>query len=354
MSDTEILPTLSRKDEHLAICIEGGVEARGITTGFERIRLPHRALPELDLDEVCLETTLLGKALRAPLLIAGMTGGTPRAAAVNRVLAAAARRTGVGLGLGSARALLERPEVTWTFDVREDAGAETLVIANLGAAELLRGRGVADLEGLVEACRADALALHLNALQEAVQPEGSPRFRGLAARLREVVPALSFPVLLKETGSGFSESDARAALACGAAGVDVSGAGGTSWARVEGRRGGAARSALGETFAGWGIPTAESVVRCRRILPPDRVVIASGGVLNGLDAAKALGLGADAVAVARPFVVAASEGEDALVEAIEQFVNEMRVALFCAGARDVAALRALGVEQAGFSMGGVS
>lgn len=340
-------PTLSRKDEHLAICLEGGVEARGVTTGFERVRLPHRALPELDLEEVQLETPLLGKKLRAPLLIAGMTGGTPRAAAVNRVLAAAARRTGVGLGLGSARALLERPDVAWTFDVREEAGSETLVVANLGAAELLRGRGATDLERLVDTCRADALALHLNALQEAVQPEGSPRFRGLGARLEEVVPALRFPVLLKETGSGLSEEDARVALACGAAGVDVSGAGGTSWARVEGRR--ATRSRLGETFAGWGIPTAESVVRCRRVLPPGRLVIASGGIKDGLDAAKALALGADAVSVARPFLVAASEGEDALVRAIEQLVAEMRVALFCAGARDVAALRALGTEQGGVS-----
>jgi isopentenyl-diphosphate delta-isomerase len=328
--------TLSRKDEHLAICLEGNVEG-SVTTGFERVRLPHRALPEIDLEDVALETTILGKKLSAPLLIAGMTGGTEKAAAVNRVLARAARRTGVGLGLGSARALLERPETAWTFDVREDE--QQLIVANLGAAELLRGRGRPDLEQVMDACRADAIALHLNALQEAVQPEGSPCFRGLRQRLREVVPLMDRPVILKETGSGFSEEDARAVLECGAAGVDVSGAGGTSWARVEGRRGGPARSALGETFAGWGIPTAESVLRCRRVLPKEKLVIASGGVTNGLEAAKALALGADAVAVARPFLVAANDGEDALVAAIEQLVAEMRVALFCAGAPDAASLR---------------
>ncbi len=345
MSATTGSRILSRKDEHLAICLGEDVGARGVTTGLERVRLPHRALPELDLEDVRLETTILGKTLRAPLLVAGMTGGTEKAASVNRILARAARRTGVGLGLGSGRALLERPETAWTFDVRDEAG-ETLVLANLGAAELLRGRGVEDVERVLDACRADAIALHLNALQEAVQPEGSPRFRGLKARLGEVVPAVSRPVILKETGSGFSEEDARAALACGAAGVDVSGAGGTSWARVEGHRAGAARSDLGETFGGWGIPTAESIVLCRRALGSG-LVIASGGIGDGLEAAKAIALGADAVAVARPFLHAASEGEDALVATIERFVAAMRVAFFCAGAASARALRALGTEKGG-------
>ncbi len=231
--------------------------------------------------------------------------------------------------------------------MRDEAGPDALVIANLGAAELLRGRGAADLERVADACRADAIALHLNALQEAVQPEGSPRFRGLAARLRAVVPSLRCPVLLKETGSGFAEEDARTALACGAAGVDVSGAGGTSWARVEGRRAGVRGSALGEAFGGWGIPTAESIERCCRVLHPGRVVIASGGVQDGLEAAKAIALGADAVSVARPFLVAAAEGEGALVAAIERFLEEMRVAFFCCGAADVAALQARGVDRQG-------
>jgi len=334
--------TIARKDQHLDICLEGEVSAR-VSAGFERLRLRHRALPEIDLDQVDLGTTLLGKRLRAPVLIAGMTGGTPRAAAINRTLAAAARRTGIGLGLGSGRSLVERPEVAWTYDVRDEAGPETLVLANVGAVQLGLGFGVPELTAVVRSCRADGLALHLNALQEAIQPEGTASFAGIAARLSEVVPRLPFPVILKETGSGFSEEDARVALACGAAGVDVSGAGGTSWARVEGHRGG--RRALGEAFAGWGIPTAESVERCRSVLPPERVLIASGGVQNGIDAAKALALGADAVALARPFLVAASLGEDALVAAIEQVVTEIRIALFCCGARDVRALRERGCER---------
>jgi isopentenyl-diphosphate delta-isomerase len=337
--------TIARKDEHLDLCLAGGVEARE-TAGFERYRLRHRALPEIDLDQVDLATTLLGKPLRAPVLAAGMTGGTPRAAEINRVLAAAVRRTGIALGLGSGRALVERPEVAWTFSVRDEAGPDTLVLANVGAVQLGLGFGEEELENIVEASRADALALHLNALQEAVQLEGTPRFAGLAERLREVVPRLPFPVILKETGSGFSRDDARVALACGAAGVDVSGAGGTSWSRVEGRRRGG-RRALGEVFGGWGIPTAESIRDCRAVLPAERIVIASGGIRDGIDAAKALALGADAVALARPFLVAASEGEEALVAAIEQLVTEIRIAFFCCGARNVQALRQRGLERRG-------
>jgi isopentenyl-diphosphate delta-isomerase len=337
------MTTATRKDEHLAICLDEDVSAR-VTTGFERYRLPHRALPEIDRDEVDLSTTLLGKRLAAPLLIAGMTGGTARGGAINRVLAAAAARTGIGLGLGSGRALVERPEVAATFDVR--GGHEALlVLANVGAVQLGLGFTREDLIHVVHACGADGLCLHLNALQEAVQPEGTPRFRGLAARLAALVPGLPFPVILKETGSGFSADDARVALRVGAAGVDVSGAGGTSWARVEGRRNGGERRSLGEAFGGWGIPTAESIARCRAVLPADRVVIASGGIKTGLDAAKALALGADAVSVARPFLEAAHEGEDALVRAIERFTEELAVALFCCGARDAKALRALGLER---------
>ncbi|MBI3725858.1 type 2 isopentenyl-diphosphate Delta-isomerase [bacterium] len=336
--------TLARKDQHLDLCLHEDIGAR-VTTGFERYRLRHRALPELDLAEVSLETELLGKRLRAPLIIAGMTGGTERGGEVNRRLARAAARTGIALGLGSGRSLVERPEAAATFDVREQAGPATLILANVGAVQLGLGFGRDELVRVVRACRADALALHLNALQEAVQPEGQPRFKGLAARLAEVLPALPFPCLLKETGSGFSEEDARVALAVGAAGVDVSGAGGTSWARVEGHRGGARVRALGEAFGGWGIPTAESVVRCRAVLPERSVLIASGGISSGIDAAKALALGADAVAVARPFLKAAHEGEDALVETIERWKKELQVALFCTGSSNVAALRARGLER---------
>lgn len=336
------MSTLTRKDEHLDICATGDIGAR-VTTGFERFRLPHRAFPEIDLEDVDLGTQLLGKRLAAPLLISGMTGGTRRGGEINRRLAAAAARTGIGLGLGSARALVEHPEVGSTFDVRGDHD-DLLVLANVGAVQLGLGFTAPDLVKIVLACRADGLCLHLNALQEAVQPEGTPRFRGLAARLAEVIPCLPFPVILKETGSGFSTEDARVALLVGAAGVDVSGAGGTSWARIEGRRGDGSRRSLGEAFGGWGIPTAESIPLCRAAIPQG-LVIASGGIKDGIDAAKALALGADAVSVARPFLVAAEQGEAALVRAIEGFTEELRVALFCCGARDPGALRALGLER---------
>jgi isopentenyl-diphosphate Delta-isomerase len=329
-----------RKDSHLSLCLAGDVEPSGPGgAGFGALRFDHDALPEVDLADVRTDVVLLDRPLAAPLVVGAMTGGTPRAGEVNRRLAAAAARCSVGLALGSQRRMLQDPSTRATYAVRDAAPDLPLLLGNLGAVQLNYGVTAADVRALVEAVGADAFQFHLNPLQEAIQPEGDTRFAGLLARLREVAPALGIPVLVKEVGSGISETTARKLRDLPIAGVETSGVGGTSWSRVESLRAGdPARRALGELFASWGIPTAESVAICRRALP-DRIVIASGGIRNGIEAAKAIALGADAVALSLPILRAAERSVDAAAEEIERIREELRTAMFLTGCRTVADLR---------------
>jgi len=334
-------PPLDRKDSHLRLALEEEVEfPEDDASGFAALRLDHDALPELDLEEVDPSTTLLGRRLAAPLLVGAMTGGTPRAGEMNRRLALAAARCGIGLGLGSQRKMLEDPGTRGTYAVRDVAPDLPLLLGNLGAVQLHYGVGVEDLRALVAAVGADALSLHLNPLQEAVQPGGDTRFSGLLERVRAVAPAVGVPVLLKEVGAGISETTALKIRDLPVAGVETAGVGGTSWARIESlRTADPIQRAVGERFARWGIPTAESVAICRRVLP-DRLVVASGGIRSGIDAAKALALGADAVAVALPILRAAERSVDDAVVAIQVLVAELRTAMFLVGARTLGDLRA--------------
>ena len=331
--------TERRKDEHLDVCLREEVGS-GRATLLSDYELEYDALPELDLEEVDLSVELLGRRLRAPLLVGAMTGGTPRARSVNRRLARAAARVGVGMALGSQRAMIARPELTDTFAVRDAAPDLPLLLGNVGAVQLGEGVGVDDVERAVRAVDADGLFFHLNPLHEAIQPEGQTRFRGLRDRLADAAKRLPFPVLVKEVGAGISEKTARKLAGLPIAGVEVAGVGGTSWARVESYRAaaGSVSSAVGQRLAGFGVPTARSIVACRELFA-GRVVVASGGIRTGHDAAVALALGADAVAFARPLLEAATESEDAAVHWLETFVHELRVLCFCTGARDVAALR---------------
>jgi isopentenyl-diphosphate delta-isomerase len=330
-----------RKDEHLTLCIEEEVEfPAGDATGFAALRFDHDALPEIDRAEVSLETELLGKRLAAPIVVGAMTGGTPRAGEVNRRLARAASRLGVGFALGSQRRMLEDPAIRWTYAVREAAPDLRLLFGNLGAVQLNYGVGPRELRRLVDDVGCDAFNLHLNPLQEAIQPEGDTRFRGLVAKLRLIAPELGVPVLLKEVGSGISETTALKIRGLPVAGVETAGVGGTSWSKVESlRTPDPARRAAGELFARWGVPTSESIATCRRILP-DKVVIASGGIRNGIEVAKALALGADAVALALPLLRAAEKSAEAAEEALRAVLEELRTALFLTGCRTPADLRA--------------
>lgn len=332
---------MDRKDSHLSLALEREVELPSWdASGFGALRFEHDALPELDLDEVRTEVTLLGKRLAAPLVIGAMTGGTPRAAEMNRRLAQAAARCGVGFALGSQRKMLVDPSTRSSYAVREAAPELRLLFGNLGAVQLNHGVGAGALRRLIEGVGCDAFNLHLNPLQEAVQPEGQPRFSSLVPKLRELVPALGVPVLLKEVGSGISERTALKIRDLPVAGVETSGVGGTSWSRLESlRTDDPVQRGVGQRFARWGVPTAESVAICRRVLP-DRVVIASGGIRNGIEVAKALALGADAAAAALPVLRAASRSVDDAVQALRLLVEELRTAMFLTGCRTPAELRA--------------
>lgn len=296
----------------------------------------HDALPELALDAVDTTARLLGKTLRAPLLVTGMTGGTDEAAAINRDLACVAERQGIAFGLGSQRAMQRDPALGYTFAVREHAPA-ALVLANLGAVQAAASP-TAEVERLVRAVGADALCVHLNPAQELVQPGGDRDFRGALDAIARLVRELPMPVVVKETGCGMSRRVAQRLVDVGVGTIDVSGAGGTSWVKVEALRADDAQRRLGEAFANWGIPTAASLAAVRGI---GLDVIASGGVRSGLDVAKAVALGARVAGVALPvFRAYRAGGSDAAVAFIEELVAGLRTAMVLTGARDLTALAA--------------
>lgn len=330
--------TPSRKAEHLRINVERDVAGKGIDAGFDAYRFTHRALPEIDLSEVVTSAELFGKRLGAPLLISCMTGGTPEALPINRCLARVAQRHGLAMGLGSGRALIESPESLASFDVRADA-PDVVLLANLGAVQLNRGYGAPQCRRLVELLRADGLVLHLNPLQEALQPEGDTCFRGLLERIAQLCSEVGFPIVVKEVGWGIAASDVRALFDAGVAAVDVAGAGGTSWSEVERYRITEEwRARVAAAFAGWGIPTAQCLVEARGAAPLG-TLIASGGIRHGLDVAKAVALGADVAGIAGPFLRAAHRGFEAADSLARELVETLRVAMFCVGARRAAELR---------------
>lgn len=329
-------PTIEqRKRAHLELCASADVEHATKTALFEEVELVHDALTELDFAAVDTSLEFLGKRLRAPFLITGMTGGTREAGRVNRDLAALAERHGIGFGLGSQRAMLRRPALRATYSVRAVAPT-TVVLANLGLNQASAMK-VAEVAGLVAAVGADALCLHLNPAQELVQREGDRSFEGELDALRRIVRELDSPVIVKETGCGISARVGRRLEAAGVGIVDVSGAGGTSWVRVEQLRGDARSRALGELFRDWGIPTAASLLQLR----DSRLVkIASGGVRNALDAAKALALGAEMCGFALPvFRAYRSGGVQAASAFLEETIEGLRVAMTLTGSPTLAALR---------------
>jgi isopentenyl-diphosphate delta-isomerase len=324
-----------RKRSHLDLCANGDVEHLDKTTLLEEVEFVHDSLSDVDLGDVDLSVEFLGRRLRAPLVITGMTGGTPDAAAVNRDLARLAERFGIGFGLGSQRAMLRRPELAATYSVRREAPT-TLVLANLGLNQAAE-TSTTELSRLVEAVGADALCLHLNPAQELVQKEGDRKFSGGMRALERILSELRVPVIVKETGCGISAGVARRLERVGVRYVDVSGAGGTSWVRVEDLRGDARSHSLGELFRDWGIPTAASLVQLRG---SKLIRIASGGIRNALDCAKALALGAELCGFALPvFRAYRSGGLDAAADFLEQTIEGLRVAMVLTGSRTLADLR---------------
>ena len=328
----------NRKSEHLRVCIEEDVEFQQLTSGLEKYRFTHCCLPELDRSDIELGTTFLGKSLKAPILISSMTGGTELAHLVNTRLATVAQRYGLAMGVGSQRIALEQPELAPTFAVRSLA-PDILLLANLGAVQLNYGCGLEDCLKLVELLEADALILHLNPLQEWVQSGGDSNFKGLLAKIEQICAQLPVPVIAKEVGNGISAVMAKKLIEAGVAAIDVAGAGGTSWAKVESQRAKDNRQRhLGQVFADWGLPTAECITAIRS-LNSTIPLIASGGLKNGLDIAKSIALGADLGGLARPFLVAAIESEAAVDELVKFLIAELEIVLFCTGNPNLSALK---------------
>jgi len=329
-----------RKERHLRLSLEEDVQS-DIGTGFADVRLIHRSLPEIDLEEVSTETELFGKKLSAPLIVSAITGGTRFAKEINETLAEVVEEMGFGIGVGSQRIAIEDPSVEHTFSVVREKAPSALVMGNLGCPQLSLGWGIEEAQRCVEMIRADALAIHMNPLQEAVQVGGETRYRGVLEKVRGIADSIYVPVVMKETGCGISREDAMRMEDAGVQGLEVSGVGGTSWAavehhiaKVEGKR---EQEALGESLWNWGVPTAISVVEtsCSTGLK----IIASGGMRTGVEMAKAIALGADSVGIAKPFLEKAVEGIDSLREHVRDIIREFRTVMFLVGAKDIEELR---------------
>lgn len=329
---------MRRKIDHAHAALHRDVEFHVLTAGFERYSFAHEALPEIDLADVDTSTVLFGKRLSMPFIISPMTGGTDEALAYNRLFAEAAQEFGIGMGVGSQRVAVEDPSLARTFQVR-DVAPEILLFANLGAVQLNNGHGIDSCRRAVDMIRADALTLHLNPLQECVQVWGNTNFRGLADRIAALCEALDVPVIVKEVGHGISARSAELLRDAGVDGIDVAGAGGTSWAKVESHRAADTDlAALGTALGEWGIPTVDSLIAVRRAAP-NLTVIASGGVRTGEDVAKAIALGADAAGMALPLLKCAAVSREALHDHIARIGRELMTVMFCTGSRTVANLR---------------
>ncbi|WP_342306467.1 type 2 isopentenyl-diphosphate Delta-isomerase [Methanolobus sp. ZRKC5] len=328
-----IMSTSRRKIEHLELCASSPVESRKIGPGFKDVMLVHRALPEMDMDEIDLSVRFLEKEINAPFMIASITGGHPDTKPVNAALAEAAEELGIGIGVGSQRAAIEDPLQEESFSIVRDKAPSAFVYGNIGAAQI-REYGVEGVEKIIEMIDADAIAIHLNFLQEAIQPEGDRDASGALETIKEIC-SLAVPVIIKETGAGISHEDALLLKDAGASAIDVGGVGGTSWSGVEVYRARERKDLeselLGELFWDFGIPTVPSIVECSVFLP----VIATGGIRTGLDIAKSLALGASVASAALPFVEPALKGKDEVVSSIQHMLNELKVAMFLCGYQDV-------------------
>ena len=340
----KVAPIESRKSDHIKINLEQDVRS-GLTNGLERFHFIHEALPELSLNSVNTSLTLFGKKLAAPILISSMTGGTEQAGTINHHLAEAAQECHVAMGVGSQRAALEDAQQVSTYSVARKIAPNILLFANLGAIQLNYGFGLDQCRRAVDMLQADALYLHLNPLQEAVQAGGDTNFAGLAKKIARISKNLGVPVIVKEVGWGISEQSARILAECGVAAIDVAGAGGTSWSQVEMHRAtDDFTRQLAATFVGWGIPTADSIMNVKKAAP-GVVVFASGGLKDGLDIAKCIALGASLGGFAGQFLKAAAVSTEKVAELLRLTRKQIQVTMFGAGAGDLNALRNIELKE---------
>ncbi|MBI3163586.1 MAG: type 2 isopentenyl-diphosphate Delta-isomerase [Chloroflexi bacterium] len=333
---TKVAPIDQRKSDHIKINLEQDVRS-ALTSGLEKYHFIHEALPELDLNRIDTSLNLFGKQLASPTLVSSMTGGTSEAETINLRLAEAAQECGTAMGVGSQRVAIENPEQARTFQVRRVA-PDILLFANLGAVQFNYGYGIDQCRRAVDMIQADALYLHLNPLQEAVQDAGDTNWAGLAKKIEEVCKKIEVPVIAKEVGWGISERTAKLLANCGVSAIDVAGAGGTSWSQVEMHRAPDEFTRhLAATFVGWGIPTAESIVGVKRAVPEMRV-FASGGIKDGLDIAKCIALGATLGGMAGNFLKAAAVSTEKAVEMMKLTKRQIEVTMFACGAERIGEL----------------
>ncbi|MCL4430439.1 MAG: type 2 isopentenyl-diphosphate Delta-isomerase [Chloroflexi bacterium] len=332
--------TGKRKKDHIRICLGNKAQAKNVTAGFEDIQLVHRALPEINKSKINLSTTFLGKKFNAPIIVGAMTGGAEEATKINASIAEAVEKLGLGMGVGSQRAAIEDPNLEKTYRVAREKAPHAFLIANIGGVQLVHGYGIKEVKKTVEMIDADAVAVHLNALQEAVQPEGQTNFKGVLAKIGEIAGALDTPVIVKETGAGISAEDAKALEDAGVKAIDVGGVGGTSFAAVEYYRSSAKENIVqnfsAEAFWDWGIPTAVSLIETVQTVKLP--VIASGGIRSGTDIAKALALNASLASISQPILQTAVKSAKATEDKLSCLIEELRNALFLVGAEKLSDL----------------
>jgi isopentenyl-diphosphate Delta-isomerase len=327
------MSTQDRKDSHIDVCLNSPVDRKN--NFFDRLRFEHNALPELDFDDIDTNSEIFGKKIGAPIIITSMTGGTDASGQINRNLAYAAAKYKIPMGLGSQRIMLEKPESKDSFDIKKIMG-DTPILANLGAVQLNYGISLKDCEELVQDVQADALCLHLNPLQEAIQPEGDRNFSSLLPKIEEIVKKLSVPVIIKEVGAGISLKVAEKLFKVGVRMIDISGSGGTSWAYIEGKRS-SDKNELGELFGDWGTPTPIAIKQCSNLEGLD--IIAGGGIRSGLDLAKAISLGAEYASIGLPLFKAAAESKEAAAEQLGDIIYQLKIAMFATASQNISELR---------------
>ncbi|HEX7033783.1 MAG TPA: type 2 isopentenyl-diphosphate Delta-isomerase [Nitrososphaera sp.] len=337
-SDIDIIK--QRKKDGIDIPLQKNVQAKTTSTYLEYVQLVHNALPEIDYEDIDTSTTFLGRRFSAPLIIDSMTGGTDEATVINGRLGELAEKYGFGMGLGSQRAGLKSEELAATYSIARKNAPNAFLIANIGGAQLAKGLTTDEVRKIVQMIKANALVVHLNPLQELVQPEGEPRYKGVLGRISDLAKTIDVPVIVKEVGAGISREVAIKLEMAGVSAVNVAGTGGTSWAGVEKLRAEAMKDDLkrhlGEMFWDWGIPTAASLIEVRRAVKLP--IIASGGLRNGLEVAKCIALGANMTAMAYPFLRAAAQSREALFAFADTVLAELKSTMFLVGARNIAAL----------------
>ncbi len=331
--------TRTRKDEHIKISLEKNIQAKTVTTGFEDIHFIHRALPEINRKDIELSTSFLGKKLSAPIIVGAMTGGTERALQINASIAEAVEHLGLGMGVGSQRAAIEDKSLKKTFSITRKKAPNAFLIANIGGVQFAHGYGLKEVKKIIEMIDADALAVHLNALQEAVQPEGQTEFKSVLSKISEIAGNLDKPVIVKETGAGISAETARALETAGVKAIDVSGVGGTSFSAVEYYRSNSQDSVqhdLAEAFWDWGVPTAVSLVETAQTVKLP--IIASGGLRSGIDVAKALALNACLASISQPILETAVKSLKETEAKLLKLIEELRTSMFLVGAQKISTL----------------